>query len=171
MTPLERHGLGRLTLPLLMAGIVVVLDQLTKHLVRTWLPLHARRPILDGIVALVHGRNPGIGFSVLATHPRPYQWAVLSVLTAILAAALVLYLYRLPARPASPRLALALILGGAVGNLIDRIRLGYVTDFVRVGWHGHLWPDFNLADSAITIGTVLLVVASWGSDKRNGGRG
>jgi signal peptidase II len=57
-----------------------------------------------------------------------------------------------------PRIALALVLGGAVGNLIDRVRLGYVVDFVHVYWREHVWPDFNVADSAITVGVILLIL-------------
>ena len=68
-----------------------------------------------------------------------------------------LYFVRLPAGARLPRLALALVLGGAVGNLLDRVRLGYVVDFIHVYWRQHQWPDFNVADSAITVGVILLV--------------
>jgi signal peptidase II len=65
---------------------------------------------------------------------------------------------RLAEGPLSLRLALSLVAGGAIGNLIDRVRLGYVTDFVHVYWRSHVWPDFNVADSAISIGIVLLLL-------------
>jgi signal peptidase II len=72
--------------------------------------------------------------------------------------AIAAYFVHLPARARLPRLALALVLGGAFGNVIDRLRLGYVVDFVHVYWRDYQWPDFNTADSAITIGVALLVI-------------
>jgi signal peptidase II len=72
--------------------------------------------------------------------------------------AIAYYFLRLPAAARLPRVALALVLGGAVGNLLDRLRLGYVVDFVHVYWRDHQWPDFNVADSAITVGVTLLVL-------------
>ena len=72
--------------------------------------------------------------------------------------AIATYFLRLPPTARLPRLALALVLGGAIGNVIDRLRLGYVVDFVHVYWREYQWPDFNVADSAITVGVALLVI-------------
>ena len=100
-----------------------------------------------------------MAFGVLSGGGLPAQAAVLAVLSG---GVLLLVLVPLAAAGRRARrccaLALALIAGGAVGNLIDRVRLGYVTDFVHVYWRGHQWPDFNVADSAITVGIVLLLV-------------
>ena len=141
---------------LLLAAFVAVLDQWTKSLVTQAIPLHHERPLIDGLLSLRHGRNPGLAFGLLSSANLPHQslWLTLAGLACL--ALLALYLLRVPERPRLPRVALALILGGAVGNLLDRSSRGYVTDFVHV-FHG-TWQfhDFNLADSAITVGVALL---------------
>ncbi|HEX6738567.1 MAG TPA: signal peptidase II, partial [Vicinamibacteria bacterium] len=86
-----------------------------------------------------------------------YQSVLFSVVSALALLAIAVYAWRLPASSRLPRLALALVIGGAVGNLIDRARLGYVIDFVDVFWGTYHWPAFNVADSAISVGVVLLV--------------
>jgi len=145
-----------LPLLLLMAG-VVGLDQATKALLVRWLELHDSVPLVDGLMSISHVRNRGAAFGVLSDWDLPYQPAVLAVLSIAALAAIMLYFVRLPASARLPRLALALVLGGALGNLLDRVRLGYVVDFIHVYWRQHQWPDFNVADSAITVGVILLV--------------
>ena len=113
---------------------------------------------MDGLLSLSHVRNRGAAFGLLSDWDIPYQSALLAALSVLALLAIALYFLRLPAAARLPRLALALVLGGAVGNLIDRVRLGYVVDFVHVYWRQHQWPDFNVADSAITVGVALLVL-------------
>ena len=104
-------------------------------------------------LALLFGQRDVLRVGVLViTLPLLAALSVLALL------AIALYFLRLPAGARLPRLALALVLGGAVGNLIDRMRLGYVVDFVHAYWRQHQWPDFNVADSAITVGVTLLVL-------------
>jgi signal peptidase II len=103
-------------------------------------------------------RNYGAAFGILADADLPYQAVLFSGLSLAALIAIGVYAYRLPAEAQLPQMALSLILGGAVGNLIDRLRLGYVVDFVHVYWKHHQWPDFNAADSAITIGVSLLIL-------------
>ena len=143
---------------LAVVAAVVVLDQLTKGLVVRSLALHEYVPIVDGLVSLSHVRNRGAAFGLLSDWDLPFQSVLLSVLSLAALAAIAAYFLRLPASARLPRLALALVLGGALGNLIDRVRLGYVVDFVHVFWREHQWPDFNVADSAITVGVALLVL-------------
>ena len=142
---------------LLMAAIVV-LDQGTKAIVVRSLALHEYVPLVDGLLSLSHVHNRGAAFGLLSDWDVPYQSVLLSVLSLCALAAIALYFVRLPPAARLPRAALALVLGGAVGNLIDRARLGYVVDFVHAYWREHQWPDFNLADSAITVGVALLVL-------------
>lgn len=142
---------------LLMAGIVV-LDQLTKWLVVRSLDLHEYRPIVDGLLSLSHVRNRGAAFGILSDADLPYQALFFSALSLFALVAIAVYAYRLPTEARLPRAALTLVLGGAVGNLIDRLRLGYVVDFIHVYWRHHQWPDFNVADSAITVGVALLIL-------------
>jgi len=143
---------------LLLIAAVVVLDQLTKALVVRQIGLHDYVPLVDGLVSLSHVRNHGAAFGLLSDWNLPYQSLLLSLLSLAALGAIATYFLRLPAAARLPRAALALVLGGAVGNVIDRLRLGYVVDFVHVYWREYQWPDFNAADSAITIGVALLVI-------------
>jgi signal peptidase II len=143
---------------LLLVAAVAVLDQATKALVVRSIPLHDHVPLVDGLLSLSHVRNRGAAFGILSDWDLPYQPAILGALSLAALAAIAAYFWRLPATARLPRLALALVLGGAVGNLVDRARLGYVVDFIHVYWREHQWPDFNVADSAITVGVVLLVL-------------
>jgi signal peptidase II len=149
--------LGRLPYVLVMLG-VLALDQSTKWLVARSLELHDYRPLIDGFLSLSHVRNRGAAFGILSDADLPYQALLFSALSLVALVAIAVYAWRLPARARLPQFALALILGGALGNLIDRMRMGYVTDFIHVYWKTHQWPDFNSADSAITVGVTLLVL-------------
>jgi signal peptidase II len=143
---------------LFLMAAVVLLDQATKALVVRSLDLHEYMPIVDGLLSLSHVRNRGAAFGLLSDWDVPYQAVALAVLSLCALAAIAFYFVRLPPAARLPRLALALVLGGAVGNLIPRARLGYVVDFVHAYWRHHQWPDFNVADSAITVGVTLLVL-------------
>lgn len=143
---------------LLVVAAVVILDQLSKSIVVRSIGLHDYVPLVDGLLSLSHVRNHGAAFGLLSDWNLPYQSLVLSTLSLMALVAIAAYFVNLPARARLPRLALALVLGGAFGNVIDRLRLGYVVDFVHVYFRDYQWPDFNAADSAITIGVALLVV-------------
>jgi len=141
---------------LLAACVIVVLDQLTKLMVGNALPLGASifvAPVLD----LVHVRNTGAAFSFLAS-ASGWQRELFVAIGVTASAWIVWMLARVQDGQKLFCAALSLILGGAVGNLIDRVRLGGVTDFLHFHWGPHYWPAFNVADSAITCGAVLLIV-------------
>ncbi|MBI2916415.1 MAG: signal peptidase II [Chloroflexi bacterium] len=127
---------------------VVVLDQITKFLVRTYIPLGQSIP-KDSLVRLTHVTNTGAAFGLFQGQAALFLW--LGIVT--MAVVLLLLFYRSPTfgNPWA-RLALGLELGGGVGNLIDRVRWGQVVDFVDVGF----WPVFNVADSSISVGVVVL---------------
>lgn len=135
---------------------VIVADQVTKEILKRSLDLHEYRPLIDGVLSLSHVRNRGAAFGILSEAGLPYQGAILSIVSLFALGAIAVYWLRLPREARLPRLALVLVLGGALGNLIDRVRFGYVVDFIHVYWREHVWPDFNLADSAISTGVVLL---------------
>ncbi len=137
---------------------MIALDQLTKSLVRARMRLYESHDIIPGLVSLVHGRNRGMAFGVFSGGGLPAQTILLAVLSGVVLVLVIAHWRRLAEGPTVLKVALAMIAGGAVGNLIDRIRLGYVTDFVHVYWRSHQWPDFNVADSAISIGITLLLV-------------
>jgi signal peptidase II len=144
----------------LTAAVVVVLDQLTKRALERCLGLHESRPVIDGFLSLTHGRNPGIAFGVLSEGAVPFQAVALTVLGLAAVVALSAYALRVPRVHRLRRTALALVVGGAIGNLVDRIRYGAVVDFIHVYWRTYQWPDFNVADSAISVGVTLLVLES-----------
>jgi signal peptidase II len=140
------------------AAAIVVADQVTKLLVDSLMELHESRPIVEGLLSLTYVQNRGAAFGILARAELPYQPALFVGLSVLALAAIGTYAVRLPLTHRLAQTALTLVLAGAVGNLIDRIRLGYVIDFVDVYWRAHHWPAFNVADSAISVGVCLLVL-------------
>ncbi|MFB3853383.1 MAG: signal peptidase II [Vicinamibacterales bacterium] len=139
---------------LALVAAIVVLDQVTKAAVRASLPLHAEVPIVPGFLSITHVRNTGAAFGIFNAADFPYKAAVLAVVATAALLGIAAYAARLSPHQRAARLGLALILGGAIGNLIDRVTAGYVVDFVDVYWRDwHFWA-FNVADSAITVGVV-----------------
>ena len=135
---------------------VIVLDQATKFLVTRFLDLYERvevLPVLD--FTLLH--NTGAAFSILAGASGWQRWFFI-VLAVVVSLTLVIWLWRLPRGDRLIAIALALVLGGALGNLIDRVRHGYVVDFIHAHWGPAYFPAFNIADSAITVGAALLIL-------------
>jgi signal peptidase II len=137
---------------------VLALDQATKWLVMRSMELHEYRPVIDGVLSLSHVRNRGAAFGILSDADLPYQAVLFSLLSLAALVAITFYAWRLPSSARLPQLALALVLGGALGNLVDRLRFGYVVDFLHVYWRSYQWPDFNVADSAISVGVGLLIL-------------
>ena len=144
----------KLKIFLIVAPFVLVLDQLTKYFVNAHLAPYASITLIENFVHLSHVRNPGGAFGVLSwVHPKFFI-----VISGLAIGIVVVFFASLEKTQRLPATALSLILGGAVGNLIDRVRLGSVIDFIDVHWHTLKWPAFNVADSAITIGVVLLII-------------
>jgi signal peptidase II len=137
------------------AGAVLILDQTTKALVLYYLPLGGSISVIPGFFDLTHVHNPGGAFGFLSGMSSEVR-SLLFVAVSVLAAGLILYFYwQTPVRERLLAIGLALLFGGAVGNLIDRIRFGVVVDFLDF-YAGELhWPAFNVADSAITVGVFI----------------
>ncbi len=139
-----------------LSALVIVLDQLSKWLAETQLVLHQPLALLPSLnLTLMY--NTGAAFSFLSDAGGWQRW-LFTGLAVTVSAGLVIWLARLPARQPWIAVALALILGGAIGNVIDRIRLGHVIDFIQVYYSNWYFPAFNAADSAITLGVILLLV-------------
>lgn len=143
---------------LAIAGLILVLDQITKLIALERLSPGVMVPVIEGFFALTLVLNPGLAFGLLGGLPGPWRWVV-----AVLSLAALFVLARMAMRILTPgtvldRTAIGLIFGGAVGNLIDRARFGAVVDFIDVYYRGWHWPAFNVADSAITVGVVLLAL-------------
>jgi len=145
-------------LALIVGSTILVLDQITKALVANLMHLYQAIEIVPNFVHLTYLKNTGAAFGVLAGTRSPLRMAFF-VLVSSVAIGCVLYLLK-NLRPGRTSLvaSLSLILGGAVGNLIDRLRMGEVIDFIDLHWHHFHWPAFNVADSSITIGVILLFI-------------
>ncbi len=144
---------------IIIAMALIAMDQVTKSLVNSYIVLHQSMPVIDGFFNLVHVRNPGAAFGFLARAPEYFRSAFFIAVT-IGAVVMILYFFKKnEVKDITLILALSLIFGGALGNLIDRIRFGEVVDFLDVYVSNHHWPAFNVADSAISIGAILLLVS------------
>jgi signal peptidase II len=142
---------------LLLALVVIVLDQITKQMIVGSFSFGEVKPIMAGF-NLVLAHNTGAAFSFLAA-AGGWQRHFFTVL-ALAVTAGILWMLRTQHNQWRIATALSLIMGGALGNVIDRVRLGYVVDFIQVYYGDHYWPSFNVADSAICIGAALLVIDS-----------
>ncbi len=147
-----------------LSGLVLILDQLSKWLAQGGLVPYRPVPVLPCFnLTLMYNR--GAAFSLLADAGGWQHWLFLGLATGI-STALVIWISRLRADETRLAIALSLILGGAVGNLIDRVWHGHVIDFIDIYYQHWHWPAFNLADSAITCGAVLLLLDQWFGARR-----
>jgi signal peptidase II len=153
--PDNAHSPGNIAPWLGLATIILLLDQVSKITISKWLSFGESHPVTS-FFNLVLAHNTGAAFSFLANENGWQRYFFTGI--GVVAAIYIIYLLR---RHAGQRLfcaALALILGGAIGNVIDRVMYGYVIDFLDVYWRNTHWPAFNVADSAICIGVVLFIV-------------
>ncbi len=146
--PYARHWL-------LLSFLVVVLDQLTKLWAQSALQYHQPIPVMP-MFNLTLAYNTGAAFSFLSDAGGWQRWFFI-VLTLIICGIILRWIWNMRAQERLHAAALALILGGAIGNLIDRVWLGYVIDFIDIYYQRYHWPIFNIADSAITVGVILLM--------------
>lgn len=146
----------------MLSGLVIILDQGTKYLASTMLD-HASVPVLPFLnFALTY--NSGAAFSFLSSAGGWQRWFFV-VISIVVSAIIVHWLRGVPRGEVRLPMALALVLGGALGNLWDRLALGAVMDFIDLHYHGWHWPTFNIADSAITVGAFLLFTTlNWKSE-------
>jgi signal peptidase II len=148
----------RFQVELSIAAAVVVLDQIVKAMVRSTFELHESVVVIPSFFNLTRVHNYGAAFGLMNAAEFPFKTVVLSIVATLALGALSLYGATLPAEQRLARLGLALIIGGAAGNLIDRLRSGYVVDFVDLYWRDwHFWA-FNVADAAITVGVSLMIL-------------
>jgi signal peptidase II len=155
---------------LLLSLFVIVADRLTKWLASARIALGDHVVVIPHVFAISHVENPGAAFSLFndSSSPERVRWMLL-IFSLIAAVAVLIALFRLGKKINATAVALALILGGALGNAWDRFRFGYVIDFLEVHIIRYHWPDFNVADSAIVIGGILLFYDAMfgGRDIRN----
>ena len=145
--------------------VVGALDQMTKAMVRRSLPVHESMVVIPGFLDFTHVRNTGAAFGMLDGVDFPFKtWAIALVAVAALIG-IVVYASQLSRDQLLARTGLALIIGGAGGNLIDRITVGSVVDFVDVYWRSYHFWAFNVADSAITIGVAVMILDMIGAGR------
>ncbi len=136
-------------------GAIVFLDQATKLIVDRTIPLHHSIPVIENLFNLTHIRNTGAAFGILAGSNKIFRTSFLVLFSVLAMAFIIMLLRRLSDKETVLTVALAFILGGAMGNLIDRLLYGEVIDFLDFYWSGFHWPAFNFADSFITVGVML----------------
>lgn len=157
-------------LEIIVAVAVVVLDQITKAMVRPALILHQSIELIPGLLDLTRVHNTGAAFGMLNAVDFPQKTLVLSLVALLALGGVAWYAAMVPLTDRLARIGIAGVLGGAIGNLIDRATAGYVLDFVDAYWrHWHFWA-FNVADAAITIGVIFMILDMLGLGRRvNGG--
>ena len=140
-----------------LAALVVIADQVTKWAVVKWVALYEKIP-LNSFINLTHHKNPGAAWSFLADAGGWQRWFFIA-LASVVSVVLIVWLWRIRnERQAILSAGLALVLGGAIGNLIDRVLYGEVTDFIQVLFGNWAFPSFNVADAGITVGAALLII-------------
>lgn len=142
------------------AAIVLVLDQATKWYIRQTVGLYQSIVVIDSVFHITHVRNAGGAFGLLAGAAHAWRLPFFVLVSLVAIAALLLFVRRIDAGQHWLLFALGTILGGALGNFVDRMASGEVTDFLDFHWHGYHWPAFNVADSGITTGIVILIFYS-----------
>lgn len=147
-------------LPLVVAVLIALSDQWTKAVVRATFALNESRPVVEGVFSLTYVRNPGAAWGILGG-----QNTWLTILSIVMLIVMVIFRRSFLGNTWEHRLALGLMMGGIVGNLLDRVRLGWVTDFFDFyigSWH---WPAFNIADAAICVGVGIYIVSAFWDSK------
>jgi signal peptidase II len=137
---------------------ILAFDQITKAIVRTQLALYESVTVVPGLVDFTHVRNTGTAFGILNYTEFPFKTAVIVTIATAGLIGVAIYSASLAHQQLVARVGLALIIGGAAGNLIDRVVVGSVVDFVDVYWRSHHFWAFNVADSAITIGVTIMIL-------------
>ncbi len=138
-------------------AVILVIDQLTKYIVDRTMPLYHSIPVIDNFFNLTYIRNTGAAFGILAGSAAAFRLPFLMIFSLLAIGFIIVMLRRLPERETGLISALAFILGGAIGNLIDRFAYGEVIDFLDLYWANYHWPAFNIADSFITVGVTITV--------------
>lgn len=157
-------GIRRYIAWISVAILIVAADQATKWAVIEWVPLYGKVSI-NSFINLTHQQNQGAAFSFLADQSGWQRWFFVVLATAV-SGVMIAWLWRIRQEgPIVLMAGLSLVLGGAIGNLIDRAMLGYVTDFIQVWFGSWAFPSFNVADSAITVGAALLIIDAFLASK------
>jgi signal peptidase II len=143
---------------LIFLALVLGLDIATKYIVQGYMLIYQTIPIIPGLLNFTYVENPGAAFGVLANLNPPWRELLFVSVSLIALVIVIILFFKCSPEEKWSKAALILILAGALGNLIDRVRLGVVVDFIDVYWQNYHWPAFNIADSAISIGVGMLII-------------
>jgi signal peptidase II len=154
----DASGRGLVRMEYWLPALIVVFDQVTKAIVRSTLPLHDSVAVVPGLLDFTHIRNTGAAFGFLNAVDFPFKTVVIAVVATAALIGVARYAAGLAHHQMLARAGLALIIGGAAGNLIDRVIVGSVVDFVDVYWRTHHFWAFNVADSAISVGVAVMIL-------------
>ena len=149
---------------LLLSPVVLIVDQLTKLYIDRTMKLYQSIPVIEGLFSITYLRNKGAAFSFLSDASWRLPFFIMATTIAVIAILVAFGKLRDDQRFAA--FSLTLILSGAIGNLIDRVRMGEVIDFLDVYWQSHHWPAFNVADSAICVGVAMLALDMFLEERR-----
>lgn len=145
---------------LIFAGIII-LDQIAKFIIKSHVTLYDRIEVIKGFFRITHVRNSGAVWGILNDHPNQYISLIITGLSIVALVIVFFYFLKLEAKCKFELTSLSFIIGGALGNLIDRLSQGYVVDFIDMYIKKHHWPTYNVADSFITVGVILLIISIW----------
>ena len=149
---------------LVVSAVVLLVDQATKIYIDHSMPLHSSIAVFRGVFSITYLRNKGAAFGILAD--SSYRLPFFIMVSAVAVCVIFVVVKRLREDQKLAALSLSLIFSGALGNLIDRVRLGEVIDFLDVHWYSHHWPAFNVADSGICVGVFLLAIDMFLEERR-----
>ncbi len=150
--------MGKYLYLLLIGGSTIILDQITKIIVQNIFDLHESIIVMEGFFSLTYILNPGAAFGFMADQSETFRAIFFGMVSIIALSILIVFFRQTPASDTYSLIALSLLFGGAIGNMIDRVRLGEVVDFLDFYIGQHHWPAFNVADSAITIGVSIMML-------------
>ncbi len=156
--------ISRLRLALPIAGLVVFFDQLSKIFIDRQFTLYESLEVVENFFHITYVRNKGAAFGMFADSTFRVPFFIGVALLAVVG--ILWYLRQVEDSQRGQRIGLSLVLGGALGNLVDRVRFGEVIDFLDVHWYRHHWPAFNVADMAICVGVGLLLFGLWQADRQ-----
>ena len=149
---------------LVVSVLVLVLDQFTKLYIDRSMALHSSIPVIENFFSITYLRNKGAAFGILAN--SAYRLPFFLMVSAVAVCVIIVVIKKLREDQRLAAASLSLIFSGALGNLIDRVRMGEVIDFLDAHWYDHHWPAFNVADSAICVGVFLLAIDMFLEERR-----
>ena len=141
---------------IILVVLILLADRVSKSAIASHFDLGQTAPVVDGVFNITYVQNTGVAFGILSAFSSPVKVLFLCLIAGIAAIVVIIYSLRNDARNRLLQGALALVLAGALGNLYDRILYGYVIDFLEFHARGYYWPSFNVADTSISIGVILL---------------